>query len=608
MAIDLKAVFRVQDKGSAQLRKLTKSMEQVDKASRNISKSSNASGKAFKALGSTAASAASGVGRLKSSLGGMVGAVAGVAGAYLSAQGAIKAFNSTLGAAAKYEQQAMGLEGMFQSADKAKAYLEMLEATAIKSPVLNSGDMIGASIAFVGMSKDITQLEKMWNIVERIQAFTGVDTQQAAFSTKELLQGDYLSMYNVSGIDKESLQRIAKMTDVNKKIDEFNKVLTGMGVNDAMVEKMGATTLGQWASINELVESFLRKIGMSGNNKLSQTLSSVNDELSKMLNDGLADDLGNKLGEIVDKVIEVGKWLWKWKEPIAYATAAVGAALTAFAAVGAIAALANPVTLIAAGIAAAAVGFKALYDNSEPVRKVISGIVDKAKELIGAFQSGGAGGLLDALLPPGAAEAMSVRFAAIKEQLAMAFESIKSIVVPILQAAWGLIGPILTALWTALKIVADVAMIAWNNVLAPAIEFVGAAFTMMWGIVGPILELLGATIEMSFSVLRFMWDTVIGPFVAFLGGAFATAFGMATEVVGALTPVFETLGGWISTAAGYLREFADLIGKIKVPDWIGKVSSSAVGWAKNLVSGSSRGKSHYFGLDNVPYDGYCIAA
>lgn len=604
MAIDLKAVFRVQDKGSPQLRKLMKSMESLDKTSKSVTKATSSSSKAVKSLGSASASAAGGVSRLKSSMSGIVGTVAGVAGAVATATGAMKLFNETVGRAAQLETSTVAIEAIFNDKQASSAYMDLVKKMSIDSPVLSQNEMLSSSKGLIAMTKDVEQLGKAWKVAEKLMVLAPEQgTEGAAFALREMFSGDAVSLSDRFNISKKELNPIKNLS-VPEQISELTKLLDKMGITDAAIEKMGQTSAASLNGVKERYEAFMQVVGGDGNKtmgKFYRRLSSIfdSDNATKF-----ADKLGDSLNNVLTKAIEVGEFIWKWREPIAYAAGAVTAALGAFAFVGTMSALANPVTLIAAGIAATAVGFKALYDNSEPVRNVISGIVDKAKELIGAFQSGGAGGLLDALLPPGAAEAMSARFTAIREQLSMAFESIKSVVVPILTAAWGLISPILTALSTALKIVGDVAMIAWNNVLAPAIEFVGAAFTMMWGIVGPILGFLGAAIEAAFGVLRLVWDAVVGPFVAFLGGAFATAFGMATEVVGALTPVFETLGGWISKAAGYLREFADLIGKIKVPDWIGKVSSSAVGWAKNLVSGSSRGKNHYHGLANVPYDGY----
>ena len=201
-----------------------------------------------------------------------------------------------------------------------------------------------------------------------------------------------------------------------------------------------------------------------------------------------------------------------------------------------------------------------------------------------AFKEGGFRGVLETLISPEAIDAIVTRFATVKEQITSVFSNIVGYVVPIIQSVW-------TAsanTWRfgqRIKIVADIAMLAWNNVLAPAINFVMKSFQMLWTVVGPVLELVGSAIGATFAVLRLVWDTIVGPFVAFLAGAFTQAFGMATEVVKALTPAFKTVGGWISTAAGYLKEFASILGKIKVPDWIGKIGSGAVSWAKKLIPG-----------------------
>ncbi|WP_143114558.1 hypothetical protein [Lysinibacillus sp. FJAT-14222] len=385
---------------------------------------------------------------------------------------------------------------------------------------------------------------------------------------------------------------------------------------------------------------------MESNGKLADFLRRMNKMFDGLDTKAISDKLGAMLGKATDKAIALYDLFVKWRKPIAHAATAIATFVAALAVVGTISALANPISLIAAGIAAAAVGLKALYDNSQSFRGAIDGIVGKVKELWSAFKTGGTGGLISTLFPPDIAtkvnavvdgiktkistlmtafkeggfrgvletlispeaiDAIVSRFSTLKEQFMMVFSSIVGYVVPVLQSFWAMAQPILGALWNAMKMVADVAMLAWNNILAPAITFVMTGFQMMWAVVGPVLELMGSVIGATFEVLRLVWDTIIGPFIAFLSGAFTQAFGMATEIVKALTPVFETLGGWISKAAGYLKDFANILGKIKVPDWIGSIGSNAVSWAKNLLpGGGGKGgkKSHYSGLDSVPYDGY----
>jgi hypothetical protein len=583
---------------------------------------------------------------VSASLRGMQSALIGLAGAYVGANGAAKLLNLTIGAAANYEQNAMAISGMFGDDKQAKKYLQMVEKAAIDSPVLNSTDMMTNSKAFIGISKNLDELKQVWGLVERIQALSGVDTQQAAFSTKELMQGDYVSMYEAVGLDKKELQKITKMDGMSAKMAGLDKLLTKMGVDDEMVNNMANTTKGLWSQIEEKSQTFFRNMGTESNTKLGDFLRRINKMFDGLDTTSISNKLGGMLAKATDKAIALYDIFVKWRTQIAYVAGAIGTFVAALAVVGTISALANPIALIAMGIAAAVVGFKALYDNSEMFRGAIDGIVGKVKSLWSAFKTGGTGGLISALFPPDIAnqinsivdgikakisglmtafktggfkgvlemlispEAISAivtRFTTLKEQFISVFMSIVEYVLPIIQTFWSYVQPILSALWDALKIVADVAMLAWNNILAPAIVFVMKAFKLLWSFAGPMFELLGAAIGAAFKVLRLVWDTIVGPFVAFLAGGFTQAFGAASEIVDALSPVFQKVGGWISKAAGYLREFTSILGKVKIPDWIGNIGSGAVSWAKKLIPGGGNSKpdgSHYHGLDNVRYDGY----
>ncbi|QSB09319.1 phage tail tape measure protein [Lysinibacillus fusiformis] len=659
MAVNLTAVFRVRDQGTSRLRQITSMMDRMNRTSRATGESVSRAQTAVNRFGSAVSSTSNrmssfstrmtglraGTNGLSASFSGMQSSLIGLMGAYAGVNGAAKLFNATIGAAANYEQNAMAISGMFGDDKQAKKYLQMVEKAAIDSPVLNSTDMMTNSKAFIGISKNLDELKQVWGLVERIQALSGVDTQQAAFSTKELMQGDYVSMYEAVGLDKKELQKITKMDGMSAKMAGLDKLLTKMGVTDEMVNKMGNTTKGLWSQLEEKSQTFFRNMGMESNTKLGEFLRRLNKMFDGLDTTSLSNKLGGMLAKATDKAIALYDIFVKWRTQIAYVAGAIGTFVAALAVVGTISALANPIALIAMGIAAAVVGFKALYDNSEMFRGAIDGIVGKVKSLWSAFKTGGTGGLISALFPPDIANqinslvggikakisglmtafksggfkgvlemlispeaisAMTSRFATIKEQVISVFTSLVEAVLPVLQTLWSTAQPILSALWDALKIVADVVMLAWNNIIAPTITFVMKTFKLMWTVIGPILELLGAAIGAAFKILRLVWDTIVGPFVAFLAGGFTQAFGAATEIVKALTPAFKTVGSWISTAAGYLKDFAAILGNIKMPDWIGKIGSGAVSWAKKLIPGKDGGaaKSHYSGLDSVPYDGY----
>ncbi|SCX81534.1 phage tail protein [Lysinibacillus fusiformis] len=659
MAVNLTAIFRVRDQGTSRLRRITQMMDRMNRTSRATGESVSRSQTAVNRFGNAVSSTSNrmngfsanisrihvGSNGLSASFGGLQSTLIGLASAYLGAQGAAQAFNSTILAAANYEMSSVTIGALFDDAAKTKKYMQSVEKMALDSPILNSTEMYSSSKGLIAMTKDLDTLSKTWSIIERLQLLDPAQgTEGASFAMKEMFGGDALSLSSRFELPKGELNRIKKL-DPAGQVVELDKMLVKMGYTQKAVNKMSETTLSQWSQITEKAQVFGRKVGEAGNTKLGDALRNINVYLEKIDIDKLAERLGDKLGVLTDKAIAFGKLLWQWREPIVYVAGAIAAAVGTLAGVGVIAALANPVSLIAAGIAAAVVGFKALYDNSEMFRGAIDGIVGKVKSLWSAFKTGGTGGLISALFPPDIANqinslvggikakisglmtafktggfkgvlemlispeaisAMTSRFATIKEQVISVFNSLVEAVLPVLQTLWSTAQPILSALWDALKIVADVVMLAWNNIVAPTITFVMKTFKLMWTVIGPILELLGAAIGAAFKILRLVWDTIVGPFVAFLAGGFTQAFGAATEIVKALTPAFKTVGGWISTAAGYLKDFAAILGNIKMPDWIGKIGSGAVSWAKKLIPGKDGGaaKSHYSGLDSVPYDGY----
>lgn len=660
MAVNLTAVFRVRDQGTSRLRRITQMMDRMNRTSRVTSESVSQSQTAVSRFGSTVSSTSNrmngfstsisrlhvGSNGLSASFGGLQSTLVGLAGAYIGVNGAAKLLNATIGEAAKFEQSKAIIQAAFQDDNATKQYMKMVDKMAIDSPLLNSGDMFAGSKGLLTLTKDMGQLGTAWKLVERLVASDPTKTiDDAVRGLRELSSGDTISLREVFNLDKNILNDV-KGGSFEEQLAGIDKALNKMNITQKTVEAMGSTTLGRWNSLKERVGTFFRDMGGDSNTKLGDFLQRINDAIDTKIDvKSLSDKLGGMLGKVTDKAIGLYDLFIKWRKPIAYAVGAVATFLGALAVVGTISALANPIALIAMGISAAAVGLKALYDNSETFRGAIDGIVGKVKTLMSAFKTGGTGGLINALFPPDIAakvtmavdgikakisglmtafkeggfrgvletlispeaiDAIVTRFATVKEQFVSVFSSITGYALTVIQAFWTAAQPILGALGNALKIVADIAVLAWNNILAPAITFVMKAFTMLWAVVGPIMELMGSVIGAAFAVLRLAWDTIVGPFVAFLAGAFTQAFGAATEIVKALTPAFKTVGGWISTAAGYLRTFADILGKIKMPDWIGKIGSGAVSWAKKLIpgGGNDNAKSHYHGISNVPYNGY----
>lgn len=679
MAVNLTAIFRVRDQGTSRLRRITQMMNRMTQTSQSASRAANqyrdANGRLHDSLGrfvsetnrantSTGLFATRvnglriGTNGLSASIGGMQSALIGLAGAYLSAQGAAKAFDMTIGAAARYEQSEVAVKAIFNDDKKSNAYLQMVDKMAIDSPLLNSTEMLASSKGLVAMTKNVDELRKAWSIIEKLMVLDPTQgTDGAAFALKEMWQGDALSMVERFGLDKGKLNKIKKM-NIPQQITEINKLLDGMGITEKTVNAMGQTTLGYWAQIQERAGKFMRQVGYLGNSKLGATLGKIVKAFDSADLDGIAAKLDEKLASVVDKAIAFGKFVWKWKEPIAYAVGAITAALGAFAIVGVIAALANPVGLIAAGIAAAAVGVKALYDNSETFRGIIDSIVGKVKSLVDAFKTGGTSGLIDAIFPPdiatkvngiiegiktkiselmsafktggvggvfdeifgkGSFETVKTKFEEVKAyvtekvtqfssvfgRLKEAFTQVWTTISSIISNVWTVIEPYLSGLWNLLQILGDIAVLVFNNVIAPALSFVAQLFSTLWTIAQPIINAIANGFELLSSVIKWLWDNVLAPLVEFILTGVKNAFDTFSSALSGVQGWFETLSGWISNVYGNIKDFVGYIKTVKMPDWLSNGISSTVSFVGDMLGGGKGGKkSHYSGLDSVPYDGY----
>lgn len=634
MAIDLKAVFRVQDNGSSKLRRIMQQTDRLNKSTQQAATASDkyrdAQGRLRNAMGrfvseSNRASSANkqfatslsgvrvGTSGVSASLSGMQSALFGVVGAYLTAQGAASAFNATIGAAARYEQSSTIISAMMNDADKYRKYLKMIDEIAIDSPLLNSADMTAGSKGLLTMTSDLSQLQKAWNTIEKLNAVNPLQgVEGAVYSLKALQSGDVESIVDRFDLNRADVNPLKGMSFADQ-IKGLDKLLAKMNITEQVVEDMGNTTLGQWNSLNERVSTVLRDIGEAPNSRLGDYLKKLNDRFANMDAESLANKIGDALDSVTEKVIKVSEFLWKWREPVAYIVGALTAATSAFMIIGALSLLANPIALIGAGVAALVVGFKALYDNSESFRGAIDGLIGKARELWSAFKTDGAGGVLDSLFGEGTAEKVSGIIDKVKTkfgELQSGFSIVKgalaqgwSVVSDIFTNAWTIIQPILSGLWSMLQIVGGYASIAFNNIIAPALSFVMQLFSTLWAIASPILTFLGGLFEVFGAIALAVWKNILAPLMEFVMGAFKNAFDNLSDALSVVSGWFEKVGDWASTAKGYLSQFADVIAGIKLPDWVTGGISTVVSTVGNFVGGGSP-KSHYHGLANVPYDGY----
>ena len=586
------------------------------------------------------------INRENGALGNLGSTLTSLAGLYAAATVAQKGFNATIGAAANYEQSEVAVKAIFNDDEASKAYLKMVDKMAIDSPLLNSGDMLKSSKGLVAMTKDVGELTKAWSIIERLMALDPTKgTEGAAFALKEMWQGDNVSMKEQFGLNNAELNRIKKL-DVPTQIKEIGKLLDGMGITQATVDAMGKTTLGYWSQIQERADKFGRLVGESGNTKLGKVLGDIVATLDNVDLDSMAKRFGDALGTVVDKAINVGKWMWKWREPLAWAVGAITAAGAAFVGIGVISALANPISLIAAGIGAAGVGMKALYDNSETFRGAVDGIIGKVKELFGAFKSGGLNGLIDAILPKDASAQVQHVLGNIRGQISIlkhAFNTggMNGVIAELFPPSIaGVIQGVITqvkALWGAFQSggiggVADMlfgdgtfeAVTAkFNEIktfittkieeMQPGFETLKGVFTSVWGTISSVfstvwegvlkpglanfwaaLQILGDVVTIVFNnviapglqfaatLFSVLWS-VAGPILSLLGSALSAAFAVLKFVWDTiLTPLVEFILGGVKNAFEAFTDAVNVVGGAF--DWIGGIIDSVADKISDFVS------------------------
>ena len=633
MAINLTAIFRVQDNGSAQLRRIARQTESVTRATNQLSESNN---RAARAAGSFRDS----MGRLRDANGRFIGeskkligsngklassfddlesSILGLAGAYAAAQAAASVFDATVGAAARYEQSAVTVEAMFNDKKLSDQYMQMVERVALDSPLLSSGEILSASPSMIAMHKDLGDLEKALSIVERLRVLNpneGVDG--GVFAMLELWSGDMTSMVERFRIPKSSLESI-KDLDIPDQIEALGKLLDEMGITQEAVEKMGSTTLGFWSQINERVDVFNRNVGKVGNTKLGDLLGEILEGMDEKMMEDLAKKVGDSLGEVLEVVINIGKWLWEWREPVGYILAALGSAGVVLVLAGILSLLSmvsGTLLAVAAGVGVFVAGFAALYNNNEQFKGFIDGIVGKVKELYGVFKSEGVGGLLDAIFGEGTAEKVMSIIDTLKDkfnQLKNGFEIVKNAlkvawetITDVFNTAWSIIGPILEGLWNYLQIVIDVIIMLWENVIAPIFDLIVQTFQFAWSIIGPILRLIAGLFSTISDVALWLWENALSPLVEFIMNAFANALESMSEALEVVSGWFDGLSDAVDWVLDKLGEFSDFLSNIELPKWISEGINTTVNIVGKAIGaeGDGKYKGHYHGLSNVPYDGY----
>ncbi|MGY3187152.1 phage tail protein [Lysinibacillus sp. TE18511] len=653
MAVNLTAVFQVRDRGSNKLRRIIQMMDSMNRVSRTTSESISEMGSSIANVAKKTSLLTTGISSLGAATGPAVAGIGALSASFTAAALGAAAFGavavSSLGDIFEASKEVEKIEEKLAKADSAKEKI-----AAQKELAALYADM---SKAQQGALKDLQKFKEFWG------GFTKKFEEPvfAAFSsglqiTQKILNGLEPTIKKVSGVVVELMQGFNKSIDGGGLKEFFD----WLNIYAAKSLKNFLTITGNtFSGIFNLFKSFA-PLGASVENglvgmtqKFKQWSASLSGskgfqsfiEYAKTNGSAILDILSNVWSVVVDVVkalaplgtvllnvfnklssvlAELTPWFGVLTDKVAeFASNILGKLGPAQEVIGGI--VSKVKTLWSAFKNGGSNGLvSALFppDIATKVNAVIDGIKTKISELMNAFKNGGFGGVFNEIFGEGSFETLKSKFEEVKsfitekitqfapifEQLKTAFTTAWTTISDILSNAWLIIEPILSSLWNYIQIVGDVAMIVFNNVIAPAISFLAQLFSTLWSIAQPILTALSLGFEALSAVMKWMWDNILAPLVDFILTGVKNAFETFSGVLSTVQGWFETLSGWINTAYGYVKDFIGYIGKVKLPSWITKGVSSTVSFIGNAIgAGSGKGssaKSNYHGLDNVPYDGY----
>lgn len=551
MAYNLTAVLQLRDDLSKGLKSAMKTISSTKKATDTYRDSMGRLRDANGRFASSNRASISSMNGFKSATHGAIATVGTLTAGVLSAAGAYKTLQATVGEAMKMEQSQVTIDAMFDNKKLSKQYQDMLNSFAIKSPVLDSSEMFSNSKSFISQSKDVKQLEKMWNLTERLLA---VDPKQgvegAVMAMKELMSGDTQSMVERFEMPRKALNDI-KNLPLDQQLAALDKLYNKMGMTNKLVTAMGSTSLGYITQIKEALSMKFRAVGFEALKSLKPVIVDIKNAVSDGALDGFFNSMGRAfafLGSEASKFANYVKTNWPTIKS----------------------------------------NFQSTQSLLQPVGDALKWVYDKAKE---------AGDYIIQNWPAVQTTVLSLAagFATLKAGLAIAGA------ISTLTKAW--------ALYRAGATTAAIAQLGLNAamLLCPttwivagiaAVIAAGVALYLNWDKVKAKAQQLWAKFgSLITKILAFS-----GPIGALIAGGIKICTNW-DKIKSKASSVFGAVGDFIDSVKSKFDSFVSAVKSFKMPSFsIPSAGSIAKGIARK-VSGGKKNKSSYHGESYVPRNG-----
>lgn len=154
------------------------------------------------------------------------------------------------------ENAQIALKSFMGSADKAKKAVAMLRKEVSDRPIFDVSSMMSAGKALSTYAKgDISKLQEL---VEMAQKLSVLNPEQglegAAFSLKEALSGDYVSLIERFNVSRSRINELKAMGLEGQQV--VAKILSELGVSEATLDDFGNSFSGMLAQMRSSYEEF----------------------------------------------------------------------------------------------------------------------------------------------------------------------------------------------------------------------------------------------------------------------------------------------------------------------------------------------------------------
>lgn len=276
-----------------------------------------------------------------------------------------KAFDSTIGGAARLEQQINTVSSALGNKGAGKQFFKGLTNHANQS-AYSLEEFTGISMEFMKVTKDT---DKLMNLNKSAEKLSLVDPTQglegSASAIKEALAGDYGALMDNFQFDAADQEFLESSSGIDDFINKFDEILNRKGATEQALEEVNNSAIAQLDNLKSNIQTSFAEAGYGALQILKPILSTINEWFQQGRFQPVFDSISNGLiiiSTIAKGVADIFCWIgeivlnnWSFIGPLIWG---IVASLIAYDIAMGIAWFATIKTTIAKGIHAIASGIE----------------------------------------------------------------------------------------------------------------------------------------------------------------------------------------------------------------------------------------------------------